>query len=237
MLDVGAWDLEFGIWNLGFGFWCLEFGTWFIDTPNSRPPSPNSGPWTPDLFHYTKFQTILKIQNYYYLCSMNLTEAKQHFISSWGAFGTHWGINRTMAQIHALLLVSPEAMTQDDIMDKLNISRGNTNMNIRELIDWSLVERVLIPGERKEYFSAEKDIWKVVKQIVKERKKRELEPMLDLLDKLESVEGDRKDPEVKAFVDAVSGIKKIGHQADSTLDVMIKAEENWFIGNLMKFFK
>lgn len=168
---------------------------------------------------------------------MKLTEAKQQFISSWGAFGTHWGINRTMAQIHALLLVSPDPLTQDNIMEELNISRGNTNMNIRELINWGLVERVILPGERKEYFSAEKDIWKVVKQIVKERKKRELEPMLQLLDKLEEVEGDKKDKNVKAFVEVVGGIKKLGKQADKTLDVMIKAEESWFVSNLVKFFK
>ncbi len=168
---------------------------------------------------------------------MKLTEARQQFISSWGAFGTHWGINRTMAQIHALLLISPDPLTQDDVMQELNISRGNTNMNIRELINWGLVERVLLTGERKEYFSAEKDIWKVVKQIVKERKKRELEPMLQLLDKLEAVEGDKKDKHVKAFVDTVGSIKKLGKQADKTLDTMIKAEESWFVGALMKLFK
>ena len=168
---------------------------------------------------------------------MKLTEAKQQFISSWGAFGTHWGINRTMAQIHALLLISPDPLTQDDIMEELDISRGNTNMNIRELINWRLVERVLLPGERKEYFTAEKDIWKVVKQIVKERKKRELEPMLQLLDKLEEVDGDKKDKHIKTFVDTVSSIKKLGKQADRTLDVMIKAEESWFVGTMMKFFK
>ena len=168
---------------------------------------------------------------------MKLTEAKQQFISNWGAYGTHWGINRTMAQIHALLLVSPDPITQDDIMEELNISRGNTNMNIRELINWGLVERVLLPGERKEFFSAEKDIWKVVKMIVKERKKRELEPMLQLLDKLENVEGDKKDKSVKTFVDTVSSIKKLGRQADKTLDMMIRAEESWFVGGLMKIFK
>lgn len=168
---------------------------------------------------------------------MKLNEAKQQFISSWGAFGTHWGINRTMAQIHALLLVSPDPLSQDDIMEELNISRGNTNMNIRELINWVLVERVILPGERKEYFTAEKDIWKVVKQIVKERKKRELEPMMLLLNKLEDVEGDRKDKNVKTFIDTVSGIKKLSQQADKTLDVMIRAEETWFISNLMKIFK
>jgi DNA-binding transcriptional regulator GbsR (MarR family) len=168
---------------------------------------------------------------------MKLIEAKQQFISSWGAFGTHWGINRTMAQIHALLLISPDPLTQDDIMEDLNISRGNTNMNIRELINWGLVERVLLSGERKEYFTAEKDIWKVVKQIVKERKKRELEPMLQLLDKLENVDGDKRDKNVKSFVDTISGIKKLGKQADKTLDTMIKAEESWFVGSLMKIFK
>lgn len=168
---------------------------------------------------------------------MKLTEAKQQFISSWGAFGTHWGINRTMAQIHALLLISPDPLTQDDMMTELNISRGNTNMNIRELINWGLVERVILSGERKEYFTAEKDIWKVVKQIVKERKKRELEPMMQLLDKLEDVEGDKKDKKVKTFIDTVSSIKRLGLQADKTLDVMIRAEENWFVSNLMKLFK
>ncbi len=168
---------------------------------------------------------------------MKLLEARQQFISSWGAFGTHWGINRTMAQIHALLLISADPLTQDDIMEQLNISRGNTNMNIRELINWGLVERVLLSGERKEYFTAEKDIWKVVKLIVKERKKRELEPMLQLLDKLEKVEGDKRDKHVKTFVDTVSGIKKLGRQADKTLDMMIKAEESWFVGTMMKFFK
>lgn len=168
---------------------------------------------------------------------MKLTEAKQQFISNWGAYGTHWGINRTMAQIHALLMVSPDPITQDEMMEELNISRGNVNMNIRELINWGLVERVIVPGERKEYFVAEKDIWKVVRLIVKERKKRELEPMLQLLDKLEAVEGDRRDKDVKAFVDTVSGIKKLGKQADKTLDTLIRAEESWFVSNLMKLFK
>ena len=168
---------------------------------------------------------------------MKLIEAKQQFISSWGAFGTHWGINRTMAQIHALLLISPDPVTQDDIMEGLNISRGNTNMNIRELINWGLVDRVILPGERKEFFIAEKDIWKVVRQIVKERKKRELDPMLKLLDQLEVVDGDKRDKHVKTFVDTVSGIKRLGLQADKTLDIMIKAEENWFVNNLIKIFK
>jgi DNA-binding transcriptional regulator GbsR (MarR family) len=168
---------------------------------------------------------------------MKLTEAKAQFISSWGAFGTHWGINRTMAQIHALLLISPDPITQDDIMEQLDISRGNVNMNTRDLISWGLVDRVLLPGERKEFFSAEKDIWKVATQIIKERKKRELDPMLKLLGQLEQIEGDKKSREAKQFIDTVAAIRGFGAQADKMLEVMIKADESWFLGSLLKFFK
>ena len=168
---------------------------------------------------------------------MKLTEAKQQFISSWGAFGTYWGINRTMAQIHALLMVSAEPLTQEDVMEQLNVSRGNVNMNIRDLITWGLVDRVLIAGERKEYFTAEKDTWKVATQIIKERKKRELDPMLKLLSQLEKIEGDKKDKNVKQFIDTVSGIRKFGNQADKMLDMMVKADESWFLSGLLKMFK
>jgi DNA-binding transcriptional regulator GbsR (MarR family) len=104
-------------------------------------------------------------------------------------------------------------------------------------VDWGLVDRVLLPGERKDYFTAEKDIWKVATQIIKERKKRELEPMMRLLAQLEDVEGDKKDKDVKQFTDTISGIKNFSKQADRMLDVMIKADENWFVGSLLKFFK
>jgi DNA-binding transcriptional regulator GbsR (MarR family) len=168
---------------------------------------------------------------------MKLAEAKQQFISSWGVFATQWGINRTMAQIHALLMISPDPLSQDDIMEQLSISRGNVNMNIRELIDWGLVDRVLMPGERREYFTAEKDIWKVAMQVARERKKRELDPMMKLMGQLEEVEGDKKDKQVKQFVDTVGSIKRFGGQAEKMLDVMMKADENWFVGTLMKFFR
>ncbi len=167
---------------------------------------------------------------------MKLEEAKQQFINSWGAFGTQWGINRTMAQIHALLLISTAPITQDDIMEQLTISRGNVNMNIRDLIGWGLVERVIVSGERKEYFTADKNIWKVATQIIKERKKRELDPMLKLLGQLENID-DKKEEGAKEFLTVVSDIKKLGGQADSLLDIMIKAEENKFISGVLKIFK
>lgn len=168
---------------------------------------------------------------------MKLSEAKQQFISTWGAMGTHWGINRTMAQVHALLMIAPDPLTQDDIMQQLNISRGNVNMNIRDLIDWGLVDRMLIPGERKEYFIAEKDIYKVATQIIKERKRRELDPMMKLMDQLSRVDGDKRDKEVKAFVDAVTGIKKFGSHANDMLDILVKSDENWFLSTALKLFK
>jgi DNA-binding transcriptional regulator GbsR (MarR family) len=168
---------------------------------------------------------------------MKLTEAKKQFISSWGAFGTHWGINRTMAQIHALLMVSADPLTQDDVMQQLGVSRGNVNMNMRELISWGLVDRVIVAGERKEYFTAEKDTWKVATKVIRERKKRELDPMLKLLGQLEHIDGDKKDRNVKQFVETVSGIRKFGKQADKMLDMMVKADESLFMGGLLKIFK
>jgi DNA-binding transcriptional regulator GbsR (MarR family) len=167
---------------------------------------------------------------------MQLAEAKAKFIADWGRFGTNWGINRTMAQIHALLLISPDPLSADEVMEELSISRGNANMNVRELIDWGLVQKVIIPGERKEFFTAEKDIWKVARQIVKERKKRELDLMIPVLKDLSEVEGDKRDKAVKTFTDTINNIRKFSDQADRTLDTMIRADEHWFLGSLMKLF-
>lgn len=168
---------------------------------------------------------------------MNLHEAKQQFIQSWGVLGSSWGINRTMAQIHALLLIAPEALNADEIMEALQISRGNANMNIRELINWGIVEKVLKPGDRKEYFSAEKDIWKVAMRIMKERKKRELDPMITVMEQIKVIDENKKDAETKAFIDTVTQIQKFAKQADSALGGLIKADENWFTGTLLKLFK
>lgn len=166
---------------------------------------------------------------------MDLTEGKDKFLQSWGALGSTWGINRTMAQIHALLLISPEALSADDIIGELKISRGNANMNLRALIDWGLVYKELKPGERKEFFVAEKDMWEVIKCIIIQRKKKELEPMIRVLDELASV--DPKGPESEEFVKVIKDIRLFSHKADSTLETLIKADSNWFIGTFMKMIK
>lgn len=166
---------------------------------------------------------------------MEFKEGKEKFIHSWGALGSNWGINRTMAQIHALLLISPFALTADDIMEELQISRGNANMNIRALIDWGLVYKELKTGQRKEYFIAEKDMWKIVKNIIIQRKKKELEPMLKVLDELSSVEA--KSETSAEFNKVIKDIKLFSNKADSTLDTLTKADSNWFVGTFMKMIK
>ncbi len=168
---------------------------------------------------------------------MQLNEARQKFIETWGRLGSEWGINRTMAQVHALLLISPEAMTTEEVMEALSISRGNANMTLRDLIGWGLIEKQHKPGERKEYFFAEKDIWTIARQVATERKKRELDPLMKVLNELQTVEGDEKDPQFKTFKKSVTDINKITNNVNRTLDTMLKAEENWFWGSIFKVFR
>jgi len=168
---------------------------------------------------------------------MELAAAKLKFIEAWGKLGSEWGINRTMAQVHALLLISPKALTTEEIMESLSISRGNANMTLRDLIGWGLIEKQHKAGERKEYFFADKDVWNIARQVAKERKKRELEPVLKVLNELSSVQGDEKDLEFKTFKKSITDINKLAVNVDKTLETMLKAEENWFWGSILKVFK
>ena len=171
---------------------------------------------------------------------MNYNEAKKEFISTWGSMGPFWGINRTMAQIHALLLISPEALTTEDVMKQLDISRGNANMNLRELLDWSLVIKKVKAGDRKDYFEAEKEPWKIAKYVARERRKRELSPLIKSLATLSDFEGDGRDKNVKALKKTVTGLQKMVKQTDSSIEMLMHAEESWFWSHLMgmvKFFK
>ena len=168
---------------------------------------------------------------------MKLTEAKNQFIQAWGTLGIKWGINRTMAQLHALLMVSPDPLSAEDMMSELDISRGNVNMNIRELMDWGLVEKMHKPGDRKEYFWAKRTFGRSRNRLPRKERKRELEPILKVLEQVSNIEGDKKDKHVKAFVESINGIKRMATNADKTLDTMVKAEENWFFGGILKLFK
>jgi DNA-binding transcriptional regulator GbsR (MarR family) len=97
--------------------------------------------------------------------------------------GGYWGINRTMAEIHALLFVTRQSLCTDDIMERLKISRGNASMNLRALVDWGLIERVHKIGDRKEYFQADTDVWHMFETIMRERRRREVEPVITTIDR------------------------------------------------------
>lgn len=168
---------------------------------------------------------------------MELPEAKQKFIEAWGKLGSEWGVNRTMAQVHALLMISPDTLTTEEIMEELSISRGNANMTLRDLISWGLVEKQHKAGERKEYFFADKNTWNIARQVAKERRKRELDPVLKILEELTKVEGDKKDPAYKTFNKSVTDINKLAKNVDKTLEIMLKADESWFWGSILKIFK
>lgn len=166
---------------------------------------------------------------------MELTEAKQKFIQSWGVLGSSWGINRTMAQIHALLLASHNSITTEDIMESLQVSRGNVNMNVRALMDWGLVFKEHKTGDRKEYFRAEKDMYKVAKQIIRNRKEREMDPILATLAELQKVEGSGE--ETKEFKNMLKGINQLTGTATSLADKMLAADETWLGKTLIKIIK
>lgn len=161
--------------------------------------------------------------------------AKEKFLQAWGTVGSDWGISRTMAQIHALLLIAPEPLCVKDIMDELKISIGNTNMNLRALMDWGLVYKELKPGERKEYFIAEKDMWDVVRKIITNRKRRELEPVLKVLDEVSAVQGET--PEIAEFLKMVQEIRLFSSKADALLETLLKTDSDWFVKSFMKMVK
>ncbi|MDM8527355.1 GntR family transcriptional regulator [Anaerolineales bacterium HSG24] len=101
----------------------------------------------------------------------DIEQVKEKFILHWGEMGSLWGINRTMAQIHALLLISEDALSAIEIMQELETSRGNVSMALRELIAWGIASRVHKKGERREYYTSEKDVWALFRTIARERKK------------------------------------------------------------------
>lgn len=169
---------------------------------------------------------------------MQLDEAKEKFISSWGSLGSNWGVSRTMAQVHALLMISEEPMSAEDVMGALNISRGNTNMSIRSLIDWGLVEKLHKLGERKEFFQAEKDMWKVATRIARERRKRELAPIMSVLEQVKEVEvSDGNKQEAGKFLKQMNEIENFASRIDRMMAKLDQADERWFSSLLSKFMK
>jgi DNA-binding transcriptional regulator GbsR (MarR family) len=104
-------------------------------------------------------------------------KASDQFVRLWGEMASAWGINKTMAQIHALLYAERDPLNTDMIMKALGVSRGNVNMNLRSLMQWQLIEKVSIEGNRKDFYTAEKDVWNIVAVLIEERQQREIAPI------------------------------------------------------------
>src|SRR6185369_9199232 len=112
---------------------------------------------------------------------MRLTPVTQKFILHWGEMGARWGVNRTVAQIHALLYISPAPLTAEEIAETLGVARSNVSTSLRELQGWGIVRIVHLLGDRRDHFESLKDVWEMFRIIVDERKKREADPVLTML--------------------------------------------------------
>jgi DNA-binding transcriptional regulator GbsR (MarR family) len=108
--------------------------------------------------------------------------AVDRFVSLWGQMASTWGINRTMAKIHALLYCVEQPLNTDQIMERLDVSRGNVNMNLRSLVDWNLVDKTHRSGSRKDFYYAETDVWQITARIIEERQRREVHPVRSQLE-------------------------------------------------------
>ncbi len=109
------------------------------------------------------------------------------FIRRWGEMAASWGISRTMAEIHALLFLATEPLCTDDVMELLAVSRGSASTNLRQLVNWGLIHRLHQRNDRKEYFEAEKDVWQMFETITRERRRREVEPIVETIERCSAI--------------------------------------------------
>src|SRR5580704_4335030 len=111
-----------------------------------------------------------------------LTPVQQKFVLHWGEMGTRWGINRTVAQIHALLYISPKPLHAEEIVEALGVARSNVSNSLRELQGWRIVKMVQVMGDKRDHFESMKDVWDMFRVVLDERKRREIDPTLALLE-------------------------------------------------------
>lgn len=165
---------------------------------------------------------------------MNLEESKQKFIDTWGALGSEWGINKSVAQVQALLLVSTTPISTDEIMELLTISRGNANMSLRQLLDYGIISKKVIAGDRKEYFIAEKDIWKWAVKIAMMRKQKEIEPVMKVLNELKEETKKDKTADGKEFYKTVNDIHSFTDQLSTLADKIFSSNHGELLLKLLK---
>ena len=165
---------------------------------------------------------------------MELQESKQKFIDTWGSLGSEWGINRSVAQVHALLLVSSEPVSTDEVMDALTISRGNANMSLRQLMDYGIIYKKVVPGDRKEYYVAEKDIWKWAVKIALMRKQKEIDPVMEVLKELKAETASDKSEEAKEFNETLNDIHAFTDQFSTLADKIFNSNRGELLIKILK---
>ncbi|MFG0284972.1 MAG: GbsR/MarR family transcriptional regulator [Phycisphaerales bacterium JB039] len=148
-----------------------------------------------------------------------LREAQDRIVAVWGQMGSAWGISRTQAEVHSLLYIVGEPMSAEEIMERLQISRGNASMSVRALLEWGVISRTHKRGDRREYYYAEADVWSMFRAILRERMKREVEPLLAALFEIR----DETEPRTRRDLpeDVISHNKRL----DELLDVLSTIEK------------
>lgn len=167
---------------------------------------------------------------------MDFVEAKSKFIQTWGVLGSQWGINKTMAQIHALLFVSENPLSMEEIMEELQISRGNTSMNLRSIMEWGIVYKITKPGDRKEYFTAEKDLDELAVKVARERSKREIKPVIKTLDEIVTNSG-KPNKESEYFLKQINLIHNFVQKSDLIIQKVTEKKDNFLTKLIFKFLK
>ncbi len=165
---------------------------------------------------------------------MDLQTSKQKFIDTWGMLGSEWGINRSVAQVQALLLISTEPVSTDEIMETLTISRGNANMSLRQLLDYGIIYKKVVAGDRKEYFVAEKDVWKWAVKVAQMRKQREIDPVMNVLSELKQETKSIKTAEGKEFFKTVNDIETFTRQLCTLSDKILGSHRGELLIKLLK---
>lgn len=163
---------------------------------------------------------------------MKLTSVMEKFIVHWGEMGTRWGVNRTVAQIHALLYLSPEPLNAEEISETLGVARSNVSTSLKELMSWRLIKVIHVLGDRRDHFESRKDLWEIFNCVVEERKKREIDPTLTILRECElEAANDKTTPEeikqriknMTEFLETLSGwYEQMSSIPKATIMKMIK---------------
>ncbi|WAC03615.1 ArsR family transcriptional regulator [Lacinutrix neustonica] len=167
---------------------------------------------------------------------MEYQEAKEKFISTWGSLGSLWGINKAMAQIQSLLFISTKPLSMEDIMEDLKISRGNTSTNLRQLMDWGIVTKILVPGERKEYFATEKDVQELARIIAIERSRREIKPVIKILDEVSTIKEDGTE-KTRELIKQTKALHELTETMDVMINKLVNQKQNWLTKSVLKLFK